>query len=395
MPRADALAVLWAVLCAACGADHVSGRWAGAIDTLANGTVVVRNTGGGVWDSASTAQLTEDVRIGSQETEGPTSFNQVTALMVDGAGRVYVLERATQEIRVFDARGKYVRRIGRKGAGPAEFQDAIGMDWDRSGHLWVVDQRNARYSVFDTAGHLTAEHPRPFSTFFTSTWRGGIDSIGRVYEWYNIFGPSNRTVLLRLDSALHISDTLPLPNYEGHVFKIEHPGMRMFAAVPFTPSLVWSFDPRGYIWFGTTVPYRVYQRRFAGDTVRIIERSYSTIRVTAHDRDSAVASLKWFTDQGGIVNPSRIPDVKPAFAGFVVDDRGHLWVQPVTSGHVEEDGYDVFDVEGRYLGRMHSRIRFLLTPPPIFKGSYVYGVVSNEDGVPYIVRARVTRPEGR
>lgn len=73
---------------------------------------------------------------------------------------------------------------------------------------------------------------------------------------------------------LEVMDTLPLPGYDGEVYKIERPGMFVSATVPFTPNLIWSFDPRGYIWLGTTTPYRVYQTRLRGDTVRIIERAH-------------------------------------------------------------------------------------------------------------------------
>ena len=371
-----------------CGPDSRLGAWAGEVDTLPSGTVVVHNTGAGVWDSASAWRVVEDLRIGSAEGDGPRSLNQIAALRVDPAGRMYVLERQVQEIRVFDSTGKYVRTIGRKGSGPAEFQEAIGMDWDRAGRLWVVDQRNARFSVFDTSGRLVLEYPRPFSMFFTWTWGGAIDSAGRLYEMYSTFGPSDRSVLLRLDSELKVSDTLPLPKYEGEVYKIERPGMRVSAMVPFTPTLVWRFDPRGYVWFGTTAPYRIYQRRLEGDTLRIIERTYDAVAVTARDEDSALANFKWFTDQGGKVDRSRIPDVMPAFKGLFVDDRGDLWVEPV----IKDEGrqpFDVFDPEGRYLGRVRSDVRLLLNPAPVFRGNRLYGVTHDEDGVPYVVRARI------
>ncbi len=383
--RFTAVAMM-AISAGACARDRASG-WSGSVDTLPGGTVVVHNTGAGVWDSASTWRIVEDLRIGSAEGAGPTSFNQIAALTVDPAGRIYVLERQAQEIRVFDSTGAFVRTIGRKGSGPAEFQEAIGMAWGGRGLLWVVDQRNARYSVFDTAGRLVAEHPRPLSGFFTWAWHGGTDTAGTLYEMYAIVGPSRSTVLLALDSSLKVIDTLPLPRYEGEVYKIERPGMSVSYTVPFTPGLVWSLDPRGYVWLGVTTPYRIYQTRLRGDTVRIIERAYELVPVASDEKDLAVAGLKSFTDQGGKVDPSRIPDVKPAFAGFFLDDRGYLWVEPVVNRE-QSRGFDVFDPEGRYLGRAHSRFRLLSNPT--FRGDRLYGVTEDESGIPYIVRAQIT-----
>ncbi len=368
--------------------DRPSG-WTGTIDTLRSGAVVVHNGSTGVWGSASAWHLVEDLRIGSADGEGPTSFNQIAALTVDPAGRIYVLERQAQEIRVFDSSGAFVRSIGRKGSGPAEFQEAIGMAWDPRGRLWVVDQRNVRYSVFDTAGRLVAEHPRPLSGFFAWSWDGGMDTAGTLYEMYAIVGPSRSTVLLALDSSLKVMDTLPLPSYDGEAYKIERPGMFVSATVPFTPSLIWTFDPRGYIWLGRTSPYRICQTRLRGDTVRIIERAYEPVPVASEEKDSAVAGMKWFTDQGGKVDPSRIPDVKPAFDGFFLDDRGHIWVEPVVNGE-QPRGLDVFDPEGRYLGRVRSGFRLLLSPAPTVRGDLLYAVTEDESGIPYLVRARIT-----
>ncbi len=377
-----------AIGAAGCGGDRRPGTWAGQVDTLPSGTVVVRNSNRGVWDTASAWHFVEELRIGSAEGYGPTSFNQIAALTVDPAGRIYVLERQAQEIRVFDSSGAFVRSIGRKGSGPAEFQEAIGMAWDPSGRLWVVDQRNVRYSVFDTAGRFVAEHPRPLSGFFAWSWDGGMDTAGTLYEMYAIIGPSRSTVLLALDSSLKVMDTLPLPSYDGEAYKIERPGMFVSATVPFTPSLVWSFDPRGYIWLGTTTPYRIYQARLRGDTVRIIERAHEPVPVTSDEKDSAVAGMKWFTDQGGKVDASRIPDVKPAFDGFFLDDRGYLWVEPVVK---QEQGraFDVFDTEGRYLGRVRSGFRLLVHPAPTVHGDRLYGLTEDENGIPYVVRARI------
>ncbi len=389
-----AAVALMAISAGGCARDRGASGWPGRVDTLPGGTIVVHNTGAGVWDSASTWRIVEDLRIGSAEGEGPTSFNQIAALTVDPAGRIYVLDRQAQEIRVFDSTGAFVRTIGRKGSGPTEFQEAIGMVWDRRGRLLVVDQRNARYSVFDTAGRLVAEHPRPLTGFFVWTWQGGIDTAGTLHETYRIIGPSSSTSLLSLDSSLKVTDTFPLPSYEGESYRIERPDMFVSYSVPFTPGLVWTFDPRGYIWLGVTAPYRIYQTRLRGDTVRILERAYEAVPVAADEKDSAVAGLKSFTDQGGRVDPSRIPDVKPAFAGFFLDDRGHLWVEPVVK---QEQGrvFDVFDPEGRYLGRVYSGFR--LQSNPTFRGDRLYAVTEDENGIPYIVRARITgalRPAG-
>lgn len=374
--------LLFATLATACAAGD---RAHFTIDTLPSGTIVTRNGAHGLWAEGEGWRLEEDLRIGSTTGVGPTSFNSIAALAVDRAARIYVLDRQDQHIRVFDATGAHVRTIGRQGAGPGEFNQAMGLGWDPRGRLWVVDQGNARYTVLDTAGRLVDTRPRPFSSFFSQTWLGIMAYDGTIYEMFGAFGPA----LLHLDSTLAVADTIDFPVYAGEAFKIEEASRRVSGAVPFAPQLRTRLDPRGFLWFGVTAPYRIYQRALEGDTVRIFEREYEPLPVSAAERDSAIAGLKWFTDQGGKVDGGRIPDVQPAWRTIVgIDPEGHLWVEPTTADH-RRDVFDVFDPEGRYLGRVASPVAF--SSDLVFAGDRVYGVTQDHDGIPYVVRARIVR----
>jgi hypothetical protein len=262
----------------------------------------------------------------------------------------------------------------------------MGLAWDPRGRLWVVDQGNARYTVLDTSGRLLDTRPRPFSSFFSGSWLGMMGDDGTIYETLGVFGSAS---LLRLDSTLGVTDTLELPAYEGESFKIEEESRRVSGAVPYTPQVRTRLDPRGFLWFGITTPYRIYQRTLDGDTVRIVEREYESLPVTGAEKDSAMAGLKWFTDQGGRVDRGRIPDVKPAWRAITgIDDAGHLWVEP-TPAPGAPPAFDVFDPEGRYLGAVRSPVR--LVAPPVFAPGRFYGVTQDDDGIPYVVRARIVR----
>ena len=60
--------------------------------------------------------LTEELRIGSVD-EGPAMFSDIRGFGVLPDGDIWVLDYKTQDIRVFDSVGKFVRVIGRPGAG--------------------------------------------------------------------------------------------------------------------------------------------------------------------------------------------------------------------------------------------------------------------------------------
>ncbi|MBI4546128.1 MAG: 6-bladed beta-propeller, partial [Gemmatimonadetes bacterium] len=319
-------------------------------------------------------------------------------LEVDAAGRIYVLDRQEQEIRVFDARGAYVRTIGRKGRGPGEFQGANGMEWDRAGNLWVADPMNTRYTVFDTAGRFLRTYRRPIPSYGYS-WEGGFDREGRLYDTHFAAAgprPEDRVhALVRFDSDMQPRDTFPLPYAEEEAFRLETRGgtTRIFFAVPFAPRMHWLLDPRGYIWFGFPDRYRIYQRRLKGDTARMIEREAKPVPVSRAERQREIERLQPVIGQGAQVDLSRIPRFKPAFEGLLLDDAGRLWVLLPRADRDLRTSFDVFSPDGRYLA--HPRIEAHLLggvgSPLLLRGDRLYGVVRDELDVPHVIRARIDR----
>ena len=105
-----------------------------SFDTLANGSVLVTNPAEGLWDANPEEQwqVVEGLRIGTVSGDGPDSFGQVGSIVVDGAGRLWIVDRQATEIRVFDADGEFVRTVGRAGEGPANSSPSARHTWRRT-----------------------------------------------------------------------------------------------------------------------------------------------------------------------------------------------------------------------------------------------------------------------
>lgn len=366
------------------------------METLANGAVLVRNPEQGAWRDGQVWRIAEDLRIGTVDEAGPALFGDIAAVEADPLGRVWVLDRQAKELRVFDARGAHVRTIGREGGGPGEFKDPIGMAWGPGGQLWVADPSNARFSVFDTAGRYVASHPRRVAGY-SLPWRGGfgVDD-GRLYEMAMVTPATgeSRHALLRFDQAMQPTDTVLLPTYTADQFELRGPRSFMATEVPFAPGQVFAFDPRGGVWVGTSDRYRLARVGLDGDTTRIVERQAAPVPVTAAERARAIERLKWFTDQGGRVDAGRIPSRKPAYQHVIVDEGdGGIWVRPALPDSHAGAAYDVFDPQGRYLGRVRLPSQMSAFPPPVIRGGALYGVSRDSLDVPQVVRARILRSE--
>ncbi len=368
--------------------------WEGTVDTLPGGAIEVNNPSHGIWDSTTAWQVVEEIRIGTLEGTGPDLFGRIAALEVDRAGRFYVLESQSQELRVFDPTGLHIRTIGREGGGPGEFKQAIGMAWSSVGQLWIVDPGNSRISVFDTTG-VYATMQRILGGYVMMPWPGGFDDAGRLYHYGLDLDaePGGRFVMVRFDTLMNPLDTIRMPQPpDDRYFELQSEGGSMRAGIPYSAGITSRIGPRGYLWFANTGEYRVFKRAVEGDTALAVSRDFEPLPLTGVEVDSAIADLEWFTRQGGRVDRSRFPSVKPAISTLYVDDESRLWVVPVVDAEDRGRLLDVFDEAGRYLGRVRLPFRLSGGPIPLFRNGCIYGVTTDEFDVPYVVRARVEKP---
>ncbi|HEX5581709.1 MAG TPA: NHL repeat-containing protein, partial [Gemmatimonadaceae bacterium] len=365
-------------------------------DTLPGGAVVVTNSERGIWDSASAWRLVEELRIGRVDGDGPDAFSDVHDIAVDGAGNVYVLQRITKSIHVFDPTGRFVRTIGRAGKGPGEFEHPNGMAFDPAGRLWVADPKNGRYVAFDTLGGVLRSARRELDSY-RFQWDGTVDSAGRILESVSVWSDSGRsTAYVRFDTTFATADTIltSAPRSQEEMLATTYvlrrgSGETLFLGVPFAPEDVATHDPRGYLWTANTGDYRIVQRDFNGDTIRVVARGASPLPVTSEERAAAIARLDSLA-QGVRYDASRIPSTHPVLEWFAVAPDGTLWVALTARDGAAERLFDVFDAEGRYLGQV--TVPRGLQPPVRVTRDAIYAVVRDELDVPMVVRLRVVRP---
>lgn len=93
--------------------------------------------------------------------DGPSGeiFGEVSGLEVDRSGRLYVLDRQDNRIRVFGSDGRFLAEAGREGGGPGEFRYLAGSDITEEGALLIADSGNGRVTRLrlEEGGALTTE----------------------------------------------------------------------------------------------------------------------------------------------------------------------------------------------------------------------------------------------
>lgn len=371
--------------CGAAGNDATADRV--RIDTLANGTVRVHSSADGTWSDEQRWRLFEAVRIGNTTGGGPEAFGDVRGLALDELGRVWVVDTEAVQIRVFDRNGEFVRSVGSEGEGPGELQYPNGIATGPDGRIHVFDPHAHRIAVFDTAGRHMADHHR-VTGGFSFLWEGGFVRDSLLYDRRVGHG------IVMLDSTFAERDTVPEPRPETSPFFSgpNRRGGRSVTAVPYLGRMRWSPGPDGHLWVAPGRPYRFDVLSLAGDTVRTVEREYDPVPVTEAERDSAETLVRERYAPAADLDLSRIPEHKPAVEELFFADDGHLWTRPYLPGDSTGHAFDVFDPEGRYLGRVASPVKFRRWPDPVVRDGYLYGVTVNELDVPYVVGLRIEEP---
>ena len=117
------------------------------------GVRVVHNTGPGAWGKTPKVTLEPVGVLGDVDTADENlAFYMPSAIAVDGAGNLYVLDTGNHRVQKFGPDGSYLATYGRQGQGPGEFYYPAWLDVDAKGFLYVSDPNNQRIQVLTPDG---------------------------------------------------------------------------------------------------------------------------------------------------------------------------------------------------------------------------------------------------
>ena len=313
-------------------------------------------------------ELKEDLSLGGPEAQGDYAFDEIRTFIVDDAGSIYVLDQQSSHVKVFDASGKYVRTIGRQGQGPGELENPMTLSFNRTAGELAVHQSSRRMSYFKTDGtflrHLS----------FKEMWalRGRVDSKGNIYITEGFVDPKDpryETKKLAPDaSVIAALAKSPAPN----------------ASVKYDPFMAISYfqlDRDDRLVYGYPLTYEI---QFFGPAdqkvIKKIRREYDPVAVTAEER----AEREKDVPQGMTMNFDFSKN-HSAYYRFFLSDLGHVFVQTWEKTKDGKSIHDIFDAEGRFIGRVPLKPSGI----EILKGKF-YALEEDEDGYQVVKRYAVT-----
>ncbi len=322
-------------------------------------------------DGVITPRLTELWSVGGEADPQGELVNRPFEIRLAADGTVYVLDWGDTCIRVFDARGKLLRQIGRKGQGPGDFDTPCWFDVDERGRIHVVDMRNMRVTRFDPSGKYE-------TSFRLEKIASGIrvDGQGRIWCGEMSTGEPELTseykivqrmlTLVRYEAdGRNPRRVGPFPS-EKMMMKAVSGGGVVSGSSPAAPQAGWAIAPDGRLWLGHNQTYDIGVFDADGKALFRFGRPFKPVRNNSY-YEIAPANRK----------STVVPEVFPAFApDLFFDEAGNIWLRLFRNDDTNEPHrYDVFSPQGVYLKQ-------LLLPCRIYqaRNGRMIGLLETEEG---------------
>jgi uncharacterized membrane protein YgcG len=367
--------------------------------------------------------------IGRAEGAAHEMFGIVAGVAFDAAENLYVLDRQSARVMVYDRTGRFLRQIGREGQGPGELMVPLSLAIAGDGTVIVSDIGRRGYSLFRPDGtflrNVVVENWMPgFSGGIGWHPRGGVVATYREPMGQAGQGSVTRTqnVLPLLYQPLAGGEPTRLYDIPQSI-RVEQQSsganqMRMRIQPPpmFSPVVLFGVIPNGQMALSFTSGYTVRILDANGQTARYLQRPVRTRLTTEADRQRARESQREtlasgrgairVTIGGGggraggggggmgaqeierMLGEMRFADTIPALRGLRVAPSGKLWIERTGPVVGEPGPIDLVTPEGNYLGTITgSRL-----PDAISRGGLAAYIERDENDVERVIVRRL--PEG-
>ena len=371
-------------------------------------------------------------RVGENEAREEEQFARISGTAFDDADNLYVLDSQNNRVTVFDASGKFVRLIGRKGEGPGELGFPLGLAVTHDRHVVVMDMGNRALVVYGPdgrhvrnipidrelgiGGRFLMPHPKGGVVFALNpglSFRNGtpeIDTTGvRVY-WLQSFAEGSKPTRVT---------SVPEPRVETRVEGTPASGrvMVMRQAPPaFTPQLNLALTADGSLAINNWPDYRLDVLGTNGQVTRRLQRPFAPRKVTEADKETERKRRAEMLANGGArvmvgggggstrteqlsreelrrtqegLRNLQFAETVPVVLSLYSDPAGRIWVLRSGAAPGKPSVIDIIGSNGRYLGTVEGEA----LPSAVSRSGLAAYIGTSELDVPMVTVRRL--PQNR
>ncbi len=288
-----------------------------------DGVRVVHNSGPGAWGKAPQVALEPALTLGDVDTADENlAFYMPSAISVDAAGNLFVLDTGNHRVQKFGPDGSYLATYGRRGQGPGEFQYPAWLAVDGRGFIYVTDPFNQRIQVLTPDGK---DH---------KAIKGLEQGAGPVFLGTNgelITGaPRMRLIMNSGEKPAQLPKLVKVLDGDGRPIR-EFGEPRDFDAELLDTAgneVLMAVDPEGQVYLAYTVQNRI--EKYAADG-KLLWRADRELPYSMEIKD------KGEIKRDGNRISVRGPQLNRCAAGIAVDGKGRIWVVTMTRQLKEEE----------------------------------------------------------
>lgn len=362
--------------------------------------------------------LVPELRIGSESDEH-TALSRVTNLAVSDGGEMYVVQWQVPRVTVFSASGEFRRTLGRAGGGPGEFVQPVYIGV-RGGGIWVADPLAGRITLFEPNGNVIrsaeATAPPPGPEYRTLRPRavladGSVLSVARAPRQFIErrivdsgpvvkYSPSDSVVSTLAEIRLG-STGVRIPLGANRGVHRRRPLRDAPLVEPSATGAAILILQRPVSVNGGRGTFHLTKIAIDGDTLFRRAYPYEPQGVTEQTADSIYGALsatitRLYEElpearvERAVREAVRLPRFHPPVAEMVVGRDDTIWLR--RDGGVEPVAtWLVLSPTGEPVARVHADVGMRLLTADL---EHVWGSVTDELDVPYLLRYRIEGPGG-
>jgi hypothetical protein len=306
-----------------------------------------------------------EMTITDEAMGGKEFFGLPMDIVVDDKGSLYVCDYKENNIKRFDAAGKFLGTIGKKGQGPGDLNGPNELEFSRE-RVYVREGMNMRVSILKPDGSVIKLVPIDFQKGFWQAMRALPD--GRFVVQKEIVHREDLNAPQDFILELYSSDLDFIKSiYERQIRRNKYINEPRYGniPIPFSPDVYWDVTPDGKIVLGYSKKYEIDFYDLEKGKVSSFSHRYTPVEVGTQDKDQFFQGIMvaTMTDAGErnvkrgapdyMIKNTEFPKIFPAFRDIKVDLQGNVWIIPWTSRFQKTGGiFDAFATDGEFLSRV-------------------------------------------